>query len=282
MNQTTPKTLAATRVRQAAQRTVLGLSLALFGIGAAHADATLDKIKQREKIVVGVSVAGPPFGSIDPATGKNIGYNVELANLVGKALGVAVETVAINPANRIQFLQQGRVDLLISNMQLTEDRARLLSYAPTPYDLVGGAGLVSKASGIKHWTDLKGKPVCMSQGSNYTKPLKEQYGAEVKGLRDGSEADLALRGGNCLASVHDGPAVHQLLSEPEWKDYTVIDTELAPIPSVIWMRKGEDDTAAKIDEIIRSWYKTGDLLAVAERNHLPTEHVRELAKQYAH
>jgi polar amino acid transport system substrate-binding protein len=254
----------------------------ILGMARAHADATLDKIEQRGKIVVGVSVAGPPFGSIDPATGKNTGYNVELAQSVARHLGVELETVAVTPANRIQFLQQGRVDLLISNMQLTEERAKVLSYVPTPYDLVGGAGLVAKASGIRQWTDVKGKPVCVSQGSNYTKPLQDTYGADVKGLRDGSEADLALRGGNCVASVHDGPVIHLLLTEPEWKDYTVIDTELLPVPSVIWTRKGEADTMAKIDAIVRDWYKTGELVQIARRNGMPTEHVLKLSEQYAH
>jgi polar amino acid transport system substrate-binding protein len=54
-------------------------------IGTAHADATLDKIKQRGKVVVGVMLSGPPFGTIDPATQKPIGYNVELAEGVARA-----------------------------------------------------------------------------------------------------------------------------------------------------------------------------------------------------
>lgn len=96
-----------------------------------QADATLDKVKQRGKLVVGVMLSGPPFGSIDPSTQKHVGYNVELAEGVAKGLGVAVETVQVQPSNRVQFLQQGKVDILIANMQWTQERSEILSFVPT-------------------------------------------------------------------------------------------------------------------------------------------------------
>ena len=59
-------------------RAALAATLAFTAL-AAHADATLDKIRQRGKIVVGVMLSGPPFGSIDPVTQKHVGYNVQLS-----------------------------------------------------------------------------------------------------------------------------------------------------------------------------------------------------------
>lgn len=68
-------------------RTALAALLALTAL-AAHADATLDRIKQRGKIVVGVMLSGPPFGTIDPVTQRHVGYNVQLSEGVAKGLGV--------------------------------------------------------------------------------------------------------------------------------------------------------------------------------------------------
>lgn len=65
---------------------------------AAHADATLDKIHQRHKLVVGVVLSGGPFGSIDPATQRAVGFNVDLAQALGRGLGVEVETVQVQPS----------------------------------------------------------------------------------------------------------------------------------------------------------------------------------------
>ncbi|RYI00541.1 MAG: transporter substrate-binding domain-containing protein, partial [Acetobacteraceae bacterium] len=128
------------------------LVLATSGI-AAHADATLDKIKQRGKLSVGIDGASPPFGLLDPATGKVGGYQTDLARDLAKRLGVELETVPVTASTRVQFLQAGKVDLLIANIQWTQERSEILSFAPTPYDLVGGAAMVSKASGIHRWED---------------------------------------------------------------------------------------------------------------------------------
>ena len=69
---------------------------------AAHADATLDRIKQRGKVAIGVVVGGGPFGSIDPATQQLVGWNPDLARDLAKQLGVEAELVQVQPSNRVQ------------------------------------------------------------------------------------------------------------------------------------------------------------------------------------
>lgn len=128
-------------------KTLLALLLTLSA-GLAQADATLDKIQQRHKVSIGVILSGPPFGTIDPKTREHLGYNVELAKGIAQRLGVDVETVSVLAPNRVQFLQQGKVDLLVANMQFTEERSQILDYVPTPYEQVGGAALMNKNSGI--------------------------------------------------------------------------------------------------------------------------------------
>lgn len=78
-------------------RTLSSLCLAgavALAASFAQADATLDKIEQRHAISVGVILSGPPFGTIDPKTGEHLGYNVELAKGVAKALGVKANTAS--------------------------------------------------------------------------------------------------------------------------------------------------------------------------------------------
>ncbi|RDK00992.1 transporter substrate-binding domain-containing protein [Paraburkholderia lacunae] len=273
----------------APHRITLHLALRAFAVlaacaaGAAHADSTLDRIHQRHKIVIGVILSGPPFGSLDPATQKPVGFNVDLAEDVAKRLGVEVELTPVQPSNRVQFLQQGKVDALIANMEVTKERAEIFSYPPTPFEEIGGALITRKDSGIKTWSDVRGKPVCVSQGSNYAKPLAEQYGAQVKAFRGQPESLLALRGNNCVAAVHVAPTLRLLVARnPDWKDYTLpVPNDLIPSPSVIWVRKGETDTQNTLDKIVQDWHRSGWLIDVERKNAMhPSQAVLDLHEKY--
>ncbi|PLP99344.1 transporter substrate-binding domain-containing protein [Cupriavidus pauculus] len=251
-------------------------ALLLVGMTAVHAawaDATLEKIRQRGKLSVGIDGPSPPFGTLDTATGKTGGYQTELAADLARRLGVQLETIPVTASTRVQFLQAGKVDLLVANIQWTQERSEILSFAPTPYDLVGGAAMVSKQSGIKRWEDLRGKVACVSQGSNFARPLAEQYGAIVKGLRGIPESLLALKGGTCAASVHIQPALYQTLNGPnkgEWTAFTLAtNDQLIPSPTVVWTRRGEQDTVAFVDKAIRDWHRTGFLLSQARKFGVP-------------
>jgi len=259
--------------------TALGL---LLCASLAHADATLDKVQHRHKVSIGVILSGPPFGTIDPSTGEHLGYNVELAKGIAKQLGVEVETVSVLAPNRVQFLQQGKVDLLIANMQYTDERAEILDYVPTPYEEVGGAALIRKGAGIAKWQDLKGKPVCVSQGSNFIKPLQEVYGAQIKAFRSQSESLLSLKGNGCVAVVHVSPTMHALLDDPDWSGFEIpLADDLIPSKSVIWVRKGEHDFQARLDAIIRDWHRSGWLIQVGERTGMaPSSALRQLHEQF--
>lgn len=249
-----------------AARTAITLALALAA-GAAHADATLDKIKERGTVTIGVLANGGVFGSVDPATQQLVGWNPELARELAKGLGVKAELVQVQTATRTQFLISGKVDLLIASMELNPERAEILGYAPTPFFRVGGAAATLKTSGIAKWEDLRGKPVCVSQGSSFARPLAADYGAVIKGYKSSPDSLLALRGGQCVAAVHDSTLIRPLLrSNPEWAEYHApIATEVLPANSVVWTRKGETDTIAAVDKVIQDWHRTGWLIGTEKR-----------------
>jgi polar amino acid transport system substrate-binding protein len=257
-------TLSKIARRWLAAATALGLMAPLL----AHADATLDKINSRHELSVGVLIGGSPFGSLDPATQQPRGFNVDLANELGKRLGAKVELVSVQPSTRVQFLQQGKVDILIANMEFNAQRGEILDHVATPYYRVGGTAITLKTSGISRWEDLRGKPVCISQGSSYIRPMVERYGAIPRAFPGVSQSLLALRGGSCVAAVHDAaPLLYPLIqSDPEWRDYKTLQPELEPAPSVIWVRQGEHDTAAKLDTFVRELHRNGWLIATEAKN----------------
>ncbi|WP_042444043.1 transporter substrate-binding domain-containing protein [Azospirillum sp. B510] len=239
--------------------------------GAAQADATLDRIKQRGSLVAGVILSGAPFGYIDAKSQEQKGFNIDLATELARGLGVKLETVTVTPPNRVQFLQQGKVDLLIANMSWTEERAEMLDFVPTAFERSGGIALGRKGTPVKDWPDLKGKTVCLSQGANFTKPLAEEIGAKIKGFPSQPDSLLALKGGQCDAAVHTGATLRvMLLDHPEdWKDYEILTpTDLLPSLNVIWVRKGETDAREALDGIMRRLHGSGWIIDAAERNRL--------------
>jgi len=259
-----PSSFVAARVAIA-----LGTALCL-STGLAHADPTFERIKQRGKVAIGVMVGGGPFGSIDPATQQLVGWNPDLARDLARHLGAEAELVQVQPSNRVQFLQSGKVDLLIASMEYNADRGEILGHAPTPFYRVGGTAAVLKTSGIAKWEDLRGKVVCASQGSSFVKPLQDQYGAQVRGFKTSAESLLALRGGNCVAAVHDSTLIQPLLrSSAEWAGYVApITDEILPAPSVVWTRRGETETIAAVDKVIQQWHRSGWLIETERRNRI--------------
>jgi polar amino acid transport system substrate-binding protein len=109
---------------------VASLLALTFGTVEARADRLAD-ILQKGVVRIGVPLDVPPFGSQD-ANRNPVGFDVELAEMVGKALGVKVELQQITGANRIPFLLTDKVDIVISVMGLTPERAKQIVFT-APY-----------------------------------------------------------------------------------------------------------------------------------------------------
>lgn len=92
---------------------------------------TVEEIKASGKIVIGVFSDKAPFGYVDEY-GKYQGYDVYFAERIAKDLGVVVEYVSTDPASRVEYVATGKVDIILANFTVTEDRARQVDFA-LPY-----------------------------------------------------------------------------------------------------------------------------------------------------
>ena len=99
----------------------LAASCALGTAVSAGAQTVSDLIK-KGKVTIGVVSGTPPFGSVD-AKGEPIGYDIDVANLIGKYLGIPVEIVPLVPPARIPALESGKVDFLVATLAPTPERA---------------------------------------------------------------------------------------------------------------------------------------------------------------
>lgn len=92
---------------------------------------TLDEIRESGTINIGVFSDKSPFGYVDE-NGEYQGYDVYFANRIGEDLGVEINYVSTEAANRIEYLQTGKVDIILANFTVTEERAQEVDFA-LPY-----------------------------------------------------------------------------------------------------------------------------------------------------
>ncbi len=100
-------------------------------VAVPQARADLKEILDKGTIRIGTQMDNPPFGYLD-AAGKPTGFDIELGQMIGKALGVKVEVEQIIGANRIPYLLTNKIDLVISGMGATPERAVQVMFT-SPY-----------------------------------------------------------------------------------------------------------------------------------------------------
>jgi polar amino acid transport system substrate-binding protein len=245
------------------------LALAVvFAVPAFAQTDTLASIKQKGKIVVGVKADYKPFGYTDPS-GKIVGLEIDLANDVARRLGVQIELVPVIAANRMEFLKQGRIDLMIATMAYKPDRAEVVGI-PQPFYYAGAANVFAKkSSGLKAWTDLKGKPICGIQGAYYNRRTGEEFGAQLVVFKGVTEAMAALEAGNCVGVVFDNTFFAGIASDPKWKDYAMVLPSIDPEPWGMGVRKEDTKFAQYISDVSKEWHKTGFILDLEKKWGIP-------------
>ena len=106
---------------------------------------TLEEIQASGKINIGVFSDKSPFGYVDE-NGDYQGYDVYYANRIAQDLGVEVNFVSTEAANRIEYLETGKVDIILANFTVTEERSQVVDFA-LPYMNVA-LGVVSPEDAV--------------------------------------------------------------------------------------------------------------------------------------
>ena len=92
---------------------------------------TLDEIRESGTVNIGVFSDKNPFGYVDE-NGTYQGYDVYFAERIGKDLGVEINYVSTEAASRVEYLETGKVDIVLANFTVTEERAKAVDFA-LPY-----------------------------------------------------------------------------------------------------------------------------------------------------
>ena len=168
---------------------------------------TLDEIKESGTINIGVFSDKNPFGYVDEY-GKYQGYDVYFAERIGKDLGVKINYVSTEAANRVEYLETGKVDIILANFTVTEDRAKKVDFA-LPYMNVA-LGVVSPNSRVI--TDLSelgpdDQAIVISGTTAEIYLIENEPNIKLQKYDTYANAKNALENGNAVAWVNDNTEV---------------------------------------------------------------------------
>lgn len=226
------------------------------GIGAAA---------QNDKLVVGMELAYPPFEMTD-TSGKPAGVSVELASELGKALGrtVVIENSAFD--GLIPSLKTGKIDLIISSMTATAERAQSIDFSD-PYLSTGLCLLVNQKSPVTGMADLDqpGRTVAVKKGTTgHTYAAKNIKRAKVLVLDKESAAVLEVVQGKADAFIYDQMSTYQ-----NWqRNQATTKAILTPFQKESWaigIRKGNNQLKSRVNLFLKDFRAKGGFERLGDR-----------------
>ncbi len=212
---------------------------------------TLDEIKESGTINIGVFSDKNPFGYVDE-NGEYQGYDVYFAKRLAEDMGVEVNFVSTEAANRIEYLQTGKVDIILANFTVTPERAEEVDFA-LPYMNVS-LGVISPSSnvieGLDNW-NTDDAMIVISGTTAETYLTSEYPDIKLQKYDTYANAKNALENGNGVAWANDNTEVIAFANQNE--GYTVGIAELGSKDTIApAVTKGNETLLNWINEEIQS------------------------------
>jgi polar amino acid transport system substrate-binding protein len=260
--------------------TKLVLGLLMLGICVQFAVATtLDAIKSRGTLIVGVKKDVPLWGLLDPASGEIKGLEPDLAQTLADQLGVKLKLVGLLTSERTDAVVGGKVDVLIATLSDTPERRQIMTLVQPHYYASGVNLLARKSEHFRDWGALRNRRVCGRRGAFYNRLVTVTYGTDVIALFGNDLSFAALRDGRCSALLHDDIAIVSLLQNPDWaRDFEMPLTSLYHVPWSIALSPSERGGQLEkiISRLLVGWHRDGVLTKLEGKWGIPsTSYLKE-------
>lgn len=234
-------------------------SAGLFAIPfVARAEGTLDEVKKRGALRVGVTQA-PPWYSKDVKSGQwSSGLGVFMGQAMAKSLGVKFEPVEVSWGNAIAALQGDKIDLMFV-LDATAERKQAVDFPAAPLLYYSLAVLARDDLPVKSWDDLnkKGLRLSCAQATTIDTFLTAHTpNADIQRFPGNVEAIAAFQAGRVDAVAMFHPpllAARQKLG----KGKLIVPTPAQSVPSSVAVRKGDTAFVAWVDKAISGYYQSG-------------------------
>ena len=227
--------------------------------------STLDKIKDRGKLIVGVKYDVNLFGLQDPKTGKVEGYDADLARELAKKifgkdadLSKVLEMKQVNSKTRFDLVNNGTVDIGIATCTINDERKQKNNFS-LRYFAAGQSLLVKEGSPIKSIEDLnKDTNVLSVKGSTSEQNIREKApDAPVQLYGDYAQAFSALKAGKGDVLTTDNAILMGMHKEDP--SYVLVGGLFTEEPYGMILKKGDDDFTKYVNDFLKELQKNGTL-----------------------
>lgn len=227
----------------------------------------LDRARQQGKLVAGIHYVVPEYkGGMKFRTPEAL--DNALLEDVARRLQLPLNTIRTEPGKPASLLAPGKANVAITVVSDTRSQDTSVIVIPTGYT-AGPMAIMRTDTSIKAWEQLKGRTVCVSEGGLYVGTLAMKYGAIEKVYKAPADALIAVRIGECDATVHDNAMLEELIKYPEWKKFSA-SLPVGPRAAQAFVVPSSDKkTAAFLKQVATEWTTTGyidKLMKTAVRN----------------
>lgn len=233
--------------------------------GSQNGKDQLARILEKGELVVAMEGTWSPWTYHDESDAL-VGYDVEVAKLIGEKLGVNVTFVEGEWDGLFAGLDAGRYDLVVNGVEMTEERGEKYDFTD-PYGFIRTAIVVDGDNEEIHsFEDLKGKKTANTISSTYAE-LAERYGAEVTGVDDLNQTFELLLSGRIDATLNAELTYYDYMkAHPDRNLKVAALTEEASLV-VIPVRKGEDSESLReaVNQAIGEMRESGELGRLSEK-----------------
>lgn len=226
-----------------------------FGLSTALA-SRLDDIKESGVIKIGVALGGEPVGFWD-VKNEPIGYDVDFAKRLAKAMGVELQMINVHGDARISMLVSGQLDLVVGNLTVTSARQKVVDFSDA-YFRTGLRIAVKKGSGINKLSDLSGKRVVVGRGTSGAVFLEAQVPDAELVFTDKFAPDglLMMRQGRVDAGIEDGSFIEYMIGRMSNMELLPDSYESGDI--AIGIKKGQPDLVKWVNDFVAEYIVSGD------------------------
>jgi polar amino acid transport system substrate-binding protein len=241
--------------------TLLACGFAQAGSSAFLPSPTLENIRARGEVTIGVKSDLAPFGSVD-TSGKPIGMEIELAKKIADALNVRLVTKGVSAENRFQRLEQGNIDILLATAADTKERRSIATAIEPNYYAESVNVLLPKNTRAREWSDIRGQTLCALQGAYFNKPISQRHIIELQMYRNVRDAEMALRDQRCSGFLYTNSALQYLIKQPEWSDYVLTLPPSMNAPWAIYLNRSEKGTELdqRLGNLVGQWHRDQTLI----------------------
>jgi len=248
------------------------LGLNLMAVCSGLAAATLDDIKARGVLVVGVKKDVPLWGMLDGQTGEIKGFEPDLAKLIAAKLGVKLQLTGVLTSERTDAVIQRKVDLLIATLSDTPERRQAMTLVLPHYYASGVNLLARKSDHFKAWADIRNRRICGRRGAFYNRMITVQYGADIVALYGNDLSSAALRDGRCSGLLYDDIAIVAMLQDANWsRDFEMPMTSILHVPWSFALAPQERGGSfeALLSNLLVEWHRSGLLKKIESQWGIP-------------